>query len=221
MISSTNHYPRTLVLALILLLASVAFFGRVAHAGTDSGDRGIRLSLDANVGWGGYFGTHGFLASSDETLLSSSPIYSGALSITWRVGSARAGVRGYGFYGKMQGEGESEVFTLGGGSGSITTDLSATLVGGYIGVVAEHSGVWASTGAGVLYLHSVNGGGGPYRGTEESDHTYFAPDLCLAFGYNLYLARFVALRVSVEAGMFPFWAIHYRGSINAGVLVRI
>jgi hypothetical protein len=219
MISSTNHWPRTLALAVILLLASVTCAGRVAHAGSDGEDRGIRLSLDANVGYGGYDCTHGLLASSDETLSSSSPIYSGALSITWRMGVARVGVRGYGYYGKMQWEGEPSFLILG-GSYVTTTDLSATLAGGYIGAVAENRGAWASAGAGVLYLRSVYDGGGPYRGTEVSRNTYFAPDLCFAFGYNFYLAHFVALRISGEVGYFPI-PFHIRGSINAGVLVRI
>jgi hypothetical protein len=157
--------------------------------------RSTHLDLQANIGYGGYYG------ALYSTRLHG-PILSGAGVISWGRGT-KIGIRLAGFYGRMSGE--IDPFY-----GS-NRELAASIFGGNIGVQATlRSGFWIAKSVGFVRYND-----GQDEGTSG--------ELVLAGGYALSLTEGLALTISAEAG-YGFSsreALSLRGQAVVGLLLRL
>lgn len=168
-------------------------------------DSGPFVSLDANVGYGGYYWAFGESVSG--------PVFSGSLSFLWGAGHSKGGFRLTGFYSKAEGEVDHFLESSNGPADS-------RLYGGSAMVQGEYKGLWGSTGIGMLHVETdtVDNYGYDDGDSLLNSDSYTLPELCWAAGYNLNLSKNFALRVSGEVGTFFF--LSWRASISGGVMVR-
>ncbi len=165
---------------------------------------GPHISLDANVGYGGYYWSFGEAVSG--------PVFSGSLSFLFGAGHSKGGFRLTGYYSQAEGEVDHLL-------GSSNDPASTQLYGGSVMVQGEYKGLWGSTGLGIVHVEtdSIDDYGNNGGGLLDSD-SYTLPELVWAAGYNLHLSKSFALRVSGEVGTFFF--LSWRASISGGAMVR-
>ncbi len=163
---------------------------------------GPHISLDANVGYGGYYWAFGESVSG--------PVFSGSLSFLFGAGHSKGGFRLTGYYSQAEGEV--------GNFDSANGPASSQLYGGSVMAQGEYKGLWGSTGLGVVHVETDSIDNYDYGDSYINSDSYTLPELVWAAGYNLHLSKNFALRVSGEVGTFFF--LSWRASISGGAMVR-
>lgn len=166
---------------------------------------GPHISLDANVGYTGYYFSFGESVSG--------PVFSGSLSFLFGAGHSKGGFRLTGYYSQAEGD-------VGHFMESGTQQASSQLYGGSVMAQGEYKGLWGSTGLGVVHVETDSVESYGYNDDDSflNSDNYTLPELVWAAGYNLHLSKNFALRVSGEVGTFFF--LSWRASISGGAMVR-